>query len=177
MYKNSRSPSTRLRSTLGGFTQLEAVAAIAVTVLIGALGVAALRTFLVRGQVTESIAFAKYAQDQVTVAFRRNGIPPADLEDAGLGDGSFVAEARYIGAVRVIDGRIDLVFGGEADQAIAGRTLPLTPFETADLQVIWVCGTKPPEVGLKPLGFAGGADQAVQAPPTVEPRYLPRACR
>jgi hypothetical protein len=96
---------------------------------------------------------------------------------AGLtGDGPD-AEGRYVAETRVVDGRIDLVFGALADAVIRGRTLSLTPFETADQQVVWVCGGRAPGVGLKPLGFAGGGPLAVQAPTTVAPRYLPRACR
>lgn len=150
---------------------------LAATLLIAGLLAAALRTYLVRAQVEESIAIAKYAQDQVTRAFRRTGTPPADRTSAGLSDDRLDAEARYVAETRVIDGRIDLVFGRDASAALAGRTLSLTPFETADRQVIWVCGGKEPGVGLQPLGFAGGGSIAVQPPLTIELRYLPSTCR
>jgi type IV pilus assembly protein PilA len=171
-------PSRRgLGSTQDGFTYVEAVIVLAITLLIGALVVAATRTYLVRAEIEESIALAKYAQDQVTRAFRRTGTPPADSASAGLADSRVDGVANYVAETRVTDGRIDLVFGPEANAALEGRTLSLTPFETADRHVVWVCGSKEPGVGLNPLGFAGGGPLAVQPPPTIEPRYLPRSCR
>jgi hypothetical protein len=161
----------------GGFSRLEAVLVVGATALIAALGLAALRTYLVRAEIAESIALAKYAQHQVTHAFRRTGTPPHDRAAAGLSDDGPDSQGRYVAEMRVVDGRVDLVFGAEADVAIAGRILSLTPFETADREVVWVCGSKPPGLGLKPLGFTAGGPLAVQAPPTIEPRYLPVTCR
>lgn len=169
--------STRPRRPDGGFSSLEALLVVAATVLLGALGVSALRTHLVRGEVEESVAHAKYAQHQVTRAFRRTGTPPADREAAGFTEAEAGNEGRYVDETRVVDGRIDLVFGAAADGVLTGRTLSLTPFETADGEVVWVCGSKPPGVGLQPLGFAGGGPLSVQPPAAIEPRYLPAACR
>ncbi len=148
-----------------------------VTSLVGALAASALRVYLARAQIDESIAYAKYSQDQVTRAFRRTGTPPADGASAGLPSDDLGHASRYVAETRVIDGRIDLVFGTDALGALEGQTLSLTPFETADQQVVWICGSKAPGVGLQPLGFAAGGPLAVQPPPTIEPRYLPRACR
>jgi type IV pilus assembly protein PilA len=169
--------SRRGRRADDGFTLLEGVIVLAVSALIGAVGVSAVRTYLVRAEIAESIAIARYAQDQVTRAFRRSGTPPASRADAGLSHDGPDSSGRYIAETLVTDGRIDLVFGTRADWALQGRTLSLTPFETADRQVVWICGSKPPGVGLKPLGFAGGGRVAVQPQATIEPRYLPSACR
>jgi pilin len=103
-------------------------------------------------------------------------VPPgADLvREQATGD---LADGAYVDNVEVVDGRIDLRFGRAADSAIAGQVLSLTPFETADLEVVWVCGSAVPDVGLHPLGFSGGFRQAVQAPTSIERRYLPPECR
>jgi type IV pilus assembly protein PilA len=169
--------SRRGHRTSGGFTQLEAVLVLAVTALVGALAASALRVYLARAQIEESIALARYYQDQVTRAFRRTGSPPADAASAALPNDDLSHAGRYVAETRIIDGRIDLVFGAEANGALVGQTLSLTPFETADQQVVWVCGSKEPGVGLQPLGFAGGGPLAVQPPTTIESRYLPSACR
>jgi type IV pilus assembly protein PilA len=160
-----------------GFTQLEAVIVLAATLLIVALVVTAVRAYLVRAEIEESIALAKYAQDQVTRAFRRSGTPPADNASAGVADDYVDGAARYVAEMRVTDGRIDLVFGPDASAALEGRTLSLTPFETADRQVVWVCGSREPGVGLNPLGFAAGGPLATRASTTIDPRYLPPSCR
>ena len=74
-------------------------------------------------------------------------------------------------------GRVDVRFGRNADDAIAGRTLSLTPFETADQRVVWLCGNKLPGPGLEPLGFAGGAAEPVQILTLIDVRFLPPSCR
>jgi type IV pilus assembly protein PilA len=178
MQMNPRhSPARTARRADAGFTLLEGVIVVAVTALVGAVAVSAVRTYLVRAEIAESLTFAKYTQDEVTRAFRRTGTPPADGTGAGVPNDHLDTGGRYLAEVRVTDGRIDLVFGADASGAVAGRTLPLTPFETVDGQVVWICGGRPPGVGLKPLGFAGGGRMAAQAPTTIEPRYLPPACR
>jgi type IV pilus assembly protein PilA len=160
-----------------GFTRIEALMIVAVTALVAAVGVSALRTYLVRAQVVESIAFAHYAQNQVTQAFRRTGTPPANRTEAGLSNHDSDGAPRYVAETRVTNGRIDLFFGSAADKVLQGRTLSLTPFETVDGEVVWVCGTERRGVGLNPLGFAGGGKLAPPLPTTIEPRYLPPECR
>jgi type IV pilus assembly protein PilA len=175
---NSRqSHAGTARRAGAGFTLLEGLIVVAVTALVGAVGVSAVRTYLARAEIAESLAFAKYAQDEVTRAFRLTGAPPPDGAGAGLSNEGFDTGGRYLAEIGVTDGRIDLVFGAGASGAVAGRTLSLTPFETADGQVVWICGGRLPGLGLRPLGFAGGSRVAVQPPPTIEPRYLPPACR
>jgi hypothetical protein len=83
----------------------------------------------------------------------------------------------YVASVAISDGRIDIRYESGADPVIAGHTLSLTPFETASRDVVWVCGNALPGAGLEPLGFAGGAQRAVQTITTIDPRYLPSECR
>ena len=158
-----------------GFTVIEFLLIAVFTAVTAALGVSAVHTYVVRQQVAASVTLAGAAQDGVARAFRRSGVPPADDTEAGLPPANSLGD--YVEAVRVVDGRIELHFGAAADPAIAQRPLSLTPFETADRTVVWVCGNKVPGVGLEPLGFAGGGRQAVQVLTTIEPRYLPPACR
>jgi len=159
-----------------GFTVIELVLVIAVTLLIGALGVSAFWTYVIRARIADSIGTTIGIQEQVVQAFRHTGLPPADRREAGLPP-SEAEPTMDIAAVEIADGRIEIHFAETAETAIANRTLSLTPFETVDQQVVWICGNKIPGVGLKPLGFAGGARQAVQVLTSIEPRYLPPTCR
>jgi type IV pilus assembly protein PilA len=150
---------------------------LAATILIGALGLTALRTYTVRAQIADSVALAAPIQEHVIRAFRRMGMPPADRREAGLAPDGRDDAAGYVASLGVVNGRVEITFADNADPAIAGSTLSLTPFETADQQIVWLCGNKIAGVGLKPLGFAGGARQAVQVLTAVEARYLPSTCR
>ena len=171
-----RPPSTNLRAT-AGFTIVELAAVLAVTVIIGALGVSAYRTYAVRAEIAIGIAATEGIRDRVTRAFRITGIPPADRQAAGVEPGRNQDWGDYVDDVEVVRGRVDLRFGANADDAIAGRTLSLTPFETADQRVVWLCGNKLPGPGLQPLGFAGGAAEPVQVLTLIDARFLPPACR
>jgi hypothetical protein len=70
-----------------------------------------------------------------------------------------------------------VLYGAQADPSIAGRRISLTPYETVEGSVVWLCGNETPGPGLKPLGFAGGTRQAAQIPTTIEARYLSGPCR
>jgi len=172
---NRQRPCKQIASQRG-LTTVEVVVALAVTGLMLSLVVSAVDTYVVRGQVAESLALAVPLQHRVVHAFRSSGVPPGDDLVRGQATGE-PAGNPYVDNIDIVDGRIDLRFGREAGAAIAGHVLSLTPFETADLEVVWVCGSAVPGVGLQPLGFSGGSRQAVQAPTSIEPRYLPPGCR
>jgi type II secretory pathway pseudopilin PulG len=160
-----------------GYTLIELVAAITLTTVMIGVGVSAVRTYVARGQITESISVAAAVQQHVARAFGRTGMPPANRRAAGLSSDGSDHATRYLDSIDVVDGRVDLRFGAGAAAAVQGQTLPLTPFETADREIVWLCGNRAPGVGLQPLGFAGGGTQAVQVVTTIDARYLPAACR
>jgi hypothetical protein len=160
-----------------GFSVPELALVLAVTALIAGLGASAYKTYVVRGQISESLALAEHAERQVTQPFGRDGDPPANREAAGLSRTTSDDHGRYVDSIDIVDGRIDLHFGNTADAAITGRTLSLTPFESVSRDVFWVCGNRVAGVGLRPLGFANGTRQSIQVVTRIEPRYLPPACR
>ena len=127
-----------------------------------------------RTEIAAAIAAMDRVKHAVEQSFQRTGMPPATLADLGarLPQGSDLVES-----VRIENGRIELEFSAAADAALTGQSLYLTPFETVDQDVVWVCGNRLPGVGLNPLGFAGGSNVVEQEPTLIEPRYLPRWCR
>jgi type IV pilus assembly protein PilA len=153
------------------------VAALAVTAVVAAAAVSAYRTYRVRSEIAHTVELSSSIRSRVAAAFHKTGLPPASLEEAGLAADSRGALWEYVESVEVVDGRLDIRFGDRASGAIAGRTLSLTPFETAGRDVVWVCGNEPPSAGLAPLGFAAGGRRAVQPVTTIDRRYLPSACR
>lgn len=168
---------TAPRGRARGVTITELAAALAATAIIGAVGMSAYRTHLVRTEIAHVIAAADPFEHRVVTAFRAIGMPPRDAGEAGIPVDASTVLGNHVEALAVIDGRIEVTFGDGADPAIAGERLSLTPFETVSREVVWVCGNKVPDLGLKPLGFAGGARQAVQVLTTVDTRYLPSVCR
>lgn len=82
------------------------------------------------------------------------------------------SSGQYVDAVSVQGGRIDIVYGTSADAAIAGKTLSLTPYKTADDHVVWRCGNRPKPPGLQPLW----GDHTEYQTSTVDDRHSSAAC-
>jgi prepilin-type N-terminal cleavage/methylation domain-containing protein len=164
-------------SAARGYTLIELVTALAVTALVVVVGFSGYRTYAVRDQIAAMVVRSQPLQAQVAGAFRRFGAPPRDAAEAGMPDDFGRSLGADVASVAITDGRIDIRYLDAADAGIAGKTLSLTPFETADRDVVWVCGNALPGPGLNPLGFAGGAHRAVQAVTRIDPRYLPSSCR
>jgi hypothetical protein len=155
---------------------VELAAAIAVTCILAAVAYSAYRTYEGKRQVADGIAVASELIPFVTEHFRRHGEVPTNLDAFG-GSLPRLPLGSIVRSVSVVDGRIDVVYDDQADAAIAGRQLSLTPFETVERSVVWICGNRIPDPGLEPLGFAGGGRSSVQIPTTIERRYLSRHCR
>lgn len=160
-----------------GFSLVELLAVAGATMLMGALAVSAYRTYMVRAQIAAGVAGAAGVQARVVRAFKRDGTPPRDRHAANLPADAANEVTAYVESVEIVDGRVELRFGQRAAEAIKGRVLSLTPFETAEQEVVWVCGNRRPGVGLQPMGFAAGGRQATQVPTTIDARYLPSMCR
>jgi hypothetical protein len=160
-----------------GYSSIELLAVLAATMLVFALATSAYRTHAVREQIASSIARTASIETRIAAASRRLGEPPADAAEAGLATEDVQGSGQYVDSLSIIDGRIELKFGGHADPAIHGRTLSLTPFETADREIVWLCGNRVPSPGLNPLGFANGSHRAVQLLSRIDARYLPASCR
>ena len=148
-----------------------------VTIVMGALAVSAYRTYAVRSQIAVSVMGAAAIQQRVARAFSATVLRLRTLKAAGLAADLAEAAAEFVESVQIVNGRIELHFGRSADAAIMGSVLSLTPFETAEQDVVWICGNRAPSVGLQPLGFVGGSRQATQMLTTIDARYLPSICR
>lgn len=165
------------RRQTSGFAVTELAIAIAIAVVLGAVGVSAYRTYVVRARVAATVELSAPVRQLVASAFKQAGVPPRDSAEAGLPADANGLLGPHVASVAVSDGRIEIRFDDGADLAIAGQSLYLTPFETATREVVWVCGNALPGPGLEPLGFAGGAQRAVQVLTTIDARYLPSSCR
>jgi Tfp pilus assembly protein PilE len=166
--------SQRERGQCAGFTYTEFAVVLAVTAILITVAYSAYRTHSVRVELARAISAMESLKHAVEETFRRTGVPPATLADlsAPLSIGSELIEE-----VRIEHGRIELTFSTVADAGLANRSLYLTPFETVDHRVVWVCGSRLPGVGLNPLGFAAGALQPKPIATTIEERFLLRECR
>jgi len=155
-----------------GFTIVELGIAIVILVIMASLAVAAYQTYTVRAQVAEGIDFAAGAKTPIVDAYTNSGVAPANRVATGMTTLATDTRGSYVSSVAIENGRIDVTFGGPlAHQDLIGATVSLTPYVTSPDSIVWRCGFAAAPVGTL---LAGGAEHLA---PTVDPRYLPAACR
>jgi type IV pilus assembly protein PilA len=145
--------------------------------VLAAIAIPAYQTYTVRGQVAEGLSIAAMRKIAVADAFVNHGVAPLDRLEAGMTAPPTDTSGKYVQSVDVQSGVLVITFGNEANVAINGLTVTLTPYETANLGVAWRCGLANAPAGLNPIGTSSGGRAAVYIPPTVPLQYLPAACR
>jgi type IV pilus assembly protein PilA len=160
-----------------GFTLIELMIVVAIIGILASIAVSSYQTYTVRAQVTDGLNMAANAKSPVVEAFYVNGEPPANRLAAGMTPNATDTTGNYVTGVDVQNGTVGISFGNRANTQIAGTTLFLIPYETADLSVVWVCGNAAPPPGIAPMGTQAGGDTAVLGVTTVPARYLPASCR
>jgi len=166
-----------------GFTLIELMIVVAIIGILAAIAIPAYQDYTIRAQVSEGLSLASAAKTAVGETFLNDGEAPALRIDAGMTANSTDTSGQYVEQVAVIDGVIGILYGNEANQQIDQLVLGLTPYEAADLSVVWRCGNAPQPQGaaggLNPMGTAGGGNAAAYdaAFTTVPDQYLPAACR
>lgn len=159
-----------------GIATVDILGVIALTLVMMALAVSAVRTYSARSEISRTLLAVAPVQALISYSFERTGVPPASEDDVpGLNDA--IAGYRVVETIEVEHGRIAIRYDHDAVTSLRGKTLYLTPFETTDGRVVWICGDGAADVGLYPLGFSGGTNRPTELVAMVEPRYLPSGCR
>jgi type IV pilus assembly protein PilA len=151
---------------------------VAIIGILAAIAIPAYQNYLIRSQVTEGLSLADGWKTAVAEYYAQNGSFPAGVSTTGAAtDIAMLATSsvgKYVSGVTVTKGAIVITYSSAAPQqanaAINGLTLGLTPYTDANNDVVWVCGgaTVPTSASL-PTGVT-----AVTG--TVSVAYLPTSC-
>lgn len=141
-----------MRARHSGFTLIELMIVVAIIAILAAIAMPAYQLYTVRAQVADGIVLASVAKNSVWDYDSNYGVFPLDNEAAGLATAGSI-RGNFVSAVEINDGVVEVTYGYDANAAIAGNVLTLTPTRNGG-SITWVCAST-----------------------DIVPRFLPTQCR
>ncbi|HVJ61909.1 MAG TPA: pilin [Tahibacter sp.] len=156
-----QSPAEALLAAGGG------IMAIAVAGVVAAIAVPAYQEYTVRAQVAGTIADAEPLKAAIAAYYAKRKKLPATDED--LDAPEYGESLKYLDHYYTEDGTIVLSFGDQANAAVHGQTLTLSPYKLGG-ELVWRCGDGEIAADAEPIS-------ASEQTTTVTAKYLPAYCR
>ena len=158
-----------------GFTLIEVMVVCAIIGTLAMLAVPFYQDYVVKTQVSEGVNLASQSSAAVAETYMQIGEWPEDNASAGLGEPEEI-QGKYVTRVEVIDGTLAVTFGGEAHEAIRGKTLSLEPAVNTAGDVIWACGAHAIAGSSRARTAMASIDTSAQVT-NLPSKYLPESCR
>ena len=132
------------------------------------------RDFGIRMQVVNGLTSARAAQNFVSSYYLEHGLLPADLTVNDGGASSQGTPSTFVASMEMAAGSIAITFGNDADAAIRGKSVMLTPYRMSDNSIIWNCGN-----GKRPSASTTlpATDLRAAIPTSINDLHLPAVCR
>ncbi len=136
-----------------GFTLIELMIVVAIIGILASIAIPSYQDYTIRAQISEGLVLSGGAKLALVEHYMRSGDWPNNNVKAGLANQNDIT-GKYVKSVRVKDNVIIIMYGNDANKAIANKKVNVTAIY--DLGIIrWTCAS------------AG----------VIEDRHLPYACR
>jgi type IV pilus assembly protein PilA len=172
-----------MKSVQKGFTLIELMIVVAIIGILAAIAIPAYQDYTVRAKVTEGLNMAAAAKVAVSEGFQSNDM--AGVAAAGQAWNTAFAPTKYVTSVLVTntppagaagDGVITVLYSANVPQ-ISGKSVVLTPYiNTVKLAtgqtgaIDWACASTTSNT-------AGAQGLAAATAGTINPKYVPTACK
>jgi type IV pilus assembly protein PilA len=144
---------------------------VAIIGILAAIAIPAYQDYTVRSQVTEGMNLASAVETGAAEFYANTGSFPATLSAAGI---SAQPAGKYVLSVDVNGGQVLVTYGNQSNVAVTNSTLAITPYLSANNDIVWICGNHG-TAGLSPVPTL--MPGATQVNTSVADKYLPQTCR
>jgi type IV pilus assembly protein PilA len=166
-----------MKAVQKGFTLIELMIVVAIIGILAAIAIPAYQNYTIRAQVTEGLNLADGWKTSVGEFYAQNGTFPAGSSTTGSATQIAAAGAttgKYVSDVSIAAGAIKITYSNAtpyiANKAINGSVLGMTPYLSANNDIVWICGTA------TPITTASLPTGVTAVTTTVAAQYLPGAC-
>ncbi|MEM1262379.1 MAG: pilin [Pseudomonadota bacterium] len=153
-----------------GFTLIELMIVVAIIGILASIAIPAYQDYVIRAQVVETFSITGELKLSIKDYYKDRGRFPANNAEAGIPAARHLI-GNYVKTVELVDGAMHVEMGNAVNAMLKEKILTIRPIfvtESPTSPISWLCGLREPPDGME----AAGEDRT-----SIEPQYLPSACR